>query len=837
MKESATQISGMKMFLVFLAIFFSFTFVSSADISKTWDCTGGLDHCENFRVYTNSEKTEGPYCGLARSIYGYEDPIWQRTADLYFNVSKAGVYTCNLSIAETGYGYYDSVQTNEKSSVYFNGFFLGNTTDGYCNFVSPCADCRNHVSSFTFTKNLSLANNLIHLTPYQSHALRSASVSCNYVPPVCTPSAEICDGIDNDCDGQIDENLFRSSNQTGICSINTQTCSNGNWLNSSNNTNPQTEVCDGIDNNCNGQVDEGNVCTSVCTLGQTRTCSTGLSGVCSAGTQTCSNNSWGSCVQNVFGSTEVCNSLDDDCDGQIDEGLNCNPQCTIDVHCSGNNFNSANFCFNDDVYMNTTMFSCVSNTCQPNSPFKVFVEECGQNSFVNSSPYCSGNNLVKNVSSTLRGCLSGSCFVNNQNNVEVLENCANGCSNNACNNNSNNGTPSCTVDYLANSQGQNIFNLSNHYFNQTGSFFVVGSANSNSDSFVLRYIGYNRSSPNYFLYSWRSADNQGAWQIWRTDQTDLAFTNGIHEVCCKPESQRCVGDCEVRAGEASCESFCIDSQAPTVSILNVAGMSNWNASTFIWTWNASDIGCAGLKNYNFTFKDVNGTVLQSNSNYSGNSLVSSGLVANHSYLLTVYAFDNAGNFGNAVSNLLVVGSSPNNQTNNNSNDNNAVYVKIVSPVNGSVLTVCNNFNLPVYANWSNNITPLVYSLDGGSQMLFNNGSSVAFHSGQNNITLFGVGTNSSSVDSIVFIFNNSCTNNNDNDNHHSGSANNDVINLNSYDSGQTLVFYNNTSSGIFLGNKKNSSSSLDLSWLLFWLILAILILMLLIIIKLIDKKA
>ena len=109
----------------------------------------------------------------------------------------------------------------------------------------------------------------------------SDKTDCNDSNASANPGeSEVCDGVDNDCDGVTDEDEA-GGGICGPCNNGTYVCLNG-VMQCSGGDVPTPEVCDGVDNNCDGQVDEG--VFQICGGGPV---GHENDGICQQGTQAC----------------------------------------------------------------------------------------------------------------------------------------------------------------------------------------------------------------------------------------------------------------------------------------------------------------------------------------------------------------------------------------------------------------------------------------------------------------------------------------------------------------------------------------------------------------------
>jgi hypothetical protein len=207
---------------------------------------------------------------------------------------------------------------------------LDNNCDGvtdegfdFQNDVKNCGTC-NHICSYPFATASCVMGTCQQGACLAGFYDRDPNTpGCETACAKTNGGVEICDGLDNDCNGLIDDNVAAATitcKSMGVCAGTTPTCTGqGGWVckypaATFQDTEDMAKGCDGLDNDCDGKVDEAFQIGGACTVG---------SGPCAGtGVWACDNSqaSGHKCVGSMkTPGVEVCNGKDDDCDGKVDE--------------------------------------------------------------------------------------------------------------------------------------------------------------------------------------------------------------------------------------------------------------------------------------------------------------------------------------------------------------------------------------------------------------------------------------------------------------------------------------------------------------------------------------
>ena len=154
----------------------------------------------------------------------------------------------------------------------------------------------------------------------------TSGLTCDSLPKI---TKEVCDAKDNDCNGKTDDGMTvvdSSCSLVGQCNAQNVigTCEGGKWVCKYDNVPAYQALkeadCDGKDNDCDGKTDEDFLFDdlgAVRTIGQA--CGTG---VCASGNVVCTADKKAmTCSTLVKISTDICDTLDNDCDGKTDENF------------------------------------------------------------------------------------------------------------------------------------------------------------------------------------------------------------------------------------------------------------------------------------------------------------------------------------------------------------------------------------------------------------------------------------------------------------------------------------------------------------------------------------
>jgi hypothetical protein len=296
----------------------------------------------------NESITEGP----KESIYFYYNKTVSGGGNLSLNISLWDGETLVMENITNNFGIFWFVLPNIDNPITHND-------DPNCIIYDYCVPCvtgfgpdkciEGYYEDTVFTMKIDNSSKNISLgIDYTKEILEyigfadndgdsyPGDVDCDDSNPNIHPWAqELCNGIDDNCLAGIDENINDTYNGTnvGICQEEIKTCNNGTWEIVQQRIFPElefenTSMCDGLDNNCDGLIDND----------MPQIFNGSIIGTCQPEIKSCINETWQIIQIRIDPSNEFCDGLDTDCDGVLDGNEGFDPKACGESGCEGITF-------------------------------------------------------------------------------------------------------------------------------------------------------------------------------------------------------------------------------------------------------------------------------------------------------------------------------------------------------------------------------------------------------------------------------------------------------------------------------------------------------------------